>query len=361
GSSLTVAIIVLLAGGLAMASGGTQEGTLAAGRHTIGAPRTSVTKANPVQGPRGAFGFQVGEERRYILDPPESLRSGESASWRIRLDRLQGEDLDRQAVFVLEHQRDELLVDFLSGGRLLSVRVDAEVTVNGSGFPLKLVLNEQRDVGGARGSRSDLRTTTYLYQDGRYLKRVRFGGREWKFDVPIASNSHLDLEAQSGLYLYLPSGLGCMGRLSDMRPSQPMRRRSNCDFSDPAFANPGLLSLVLPQLREQARGELEVLFFTPIGVGTRAAGLIDMRRWLSRERGSLRNLDRYYDPSKLKLAEPAEVQVGGRTMDAWRLDVGGSVRDVFVDSAGRVLRENIDPDPTTFAKRWIRLLFASEY
>jgi len=313
----------------------------------------------------GAFGFESKEERRYVLGPREALRAGESASWGIRLDRVEGEGSERRAIFQLEHARDEYISNFLGDqGRILRVLVEAELTVNAYGFPIHLVLREQQDMGGEGGSQSELRTTTYELREDQFLKSVRLSGRGWEFDVPIASHENLDVESRLGLFLFLPSGLRCLGEYVD----GPRRRRRgdtgdfrSCDGIEPAFANPGLLSLVMPEIWEDDDGDREVLFFRPLGVGTVPAGLMNIRAWVQGERDRLASLRRYYDHGRVELEELADVEVGPRSFEAWRLKVSGGLRDVWVDHQGRVLRSDIVPHPRTGRERVIRLQFPSEY
>lgn len=333
-------------------------------------PRSGLQGEAAGFGRRGAFGFELKEERRYVLGPDEALRPGESASWTIRLDRLEGDVDDqggaRRAVFVLEHVRDEYLSNlFGDQSRVLRVLVEAELTVNPYGFPLRLVLREQQDMGGDNGSQSELRTTTYELEGDHYLKSVRVGGRQWSFDVPIASQEHLDVGSRVGLYLFLPSGLRCLGDPADAGRG-PRRRGTtgefrSCGGMEPAFANPGLLSLVMPDIWEDDDGDREVLFFRPLGVGTVPYGLMNVRSWLRNERDSLASLRRYYDHNRVKLEEVASVEVGSRTFEAWRLSISGTVRDVWVDHQGRVLRSDIDPHRRTGRNRFLRLQFPSEY
>jgi len=59
--------------------------------------------------------------------------------------------------------------------------------------------------------------------------------------------------------------------------------------------------------------------------------------------------------------ERVEVEVGGRTLEVWRLDVDGRVRAVYLDDDDRVVRVDVEPHPVTNKGRWIRLLFPSEF
>ncbi|MGD8330847.1 MAG: hypothetical protein PVJ49_15570 [Acidobacteriota bacterium] len=305
-----------------------------------------------------AFGYRVGEERRYILEPEKSLRPGESAWWSIVLNQIEVAGDDVHAVFVLQHQRSELLRDMFGGigDRLQVVDVNSRLYVNQYGFPERVVIQEQNDVSGETGSLSDLRTTTFTFDGERYVKSVRVDGREWDFNIAIASFDDLDLSVPSGMFAYLPTALRCLGVPG--APGLPVR----CDGEEPAFANPGLLSLALPLMWEEQVNEKEFLFFTPTGIGTVPGGLMDMSRVLRREHDQIGNFTRYYDRKKLEVKEFVPgAEIGPRSIDAWLFDGSGEMREVWVDEQGVVLKVDIDPHPVTHAQRWIRLQFPSEY
>ena len=308
--------------------------------------------------PAVAFGYMLGEERRYVLEPREGLRQGEEAFWEIRFERFEGEWPERFAVFTFSHERTWPIMDFIYGGRLDRVEVEGELTVNPYGFPHKLVITEREAITGESAWEGEPRTTIYVFADEGFTKHVELGDKKWDFEVVIANHRELDLEVPSGLYLFLPTGLPCMGAVpGDLRrPYVP-----DCDEADPAMANPGFLSLVLPMLWEDRDREHKLLFFTPTSVGTQPRGLMNAARFIGRERDSQSNLKRYFEHSKIKLVEYEEVEVGERSFDAWRIDVDGGVGDIWVDTDGTVLRVELGPHPGKGIDRWIRLLFPSEY
>ena len=218
------------------------------------------------------------------------------------------------------------------------------------------LLKQQADVSGEIGSQSETRTTTFTFDGKRFVKQVRVDGREWKFNIAIASHDDLDLEVPSGLFAYLPTALSCLGVRGEAG------RPSRCAGGDPAFANPGLLSLALPLMWEEKVNKKKFLFFTPAGVGTMPGGLMDMNRLMRQERDQLSNFTRYYDKVDLDIKEFVEgAQIGPRKRDAWMLDGSGAMREVYTDTDGTVLKVNLDPHPVTHGERWIRLLFPSEY
>ena len=338
---------------------------LLAGGAVAGFPSTA-NGAGPGQGKqqtgpssfREAFGFEVGEERRYVLEPQDSLRAGESAWWSIALDSVSGEGDDIKMVFALEHQRSEIIRDMFGGasGRMQVVDVESRITLNRFGFPERVVISEQHDLSGETGSQSDIRTTIFTFDGERYEKQVRIEGREWKFNIAVANHDDLDKETRSGMYLFLPSALSCLGRRGEAG------RPAICADGEVAFANPGLLSIVLPAMWEEQVNKKEFLFFIPSGVGTTPSGLLNMSRWTRIERDQLRNLTRYYRKTDIEFKEFAEqVEVGPRTVGAWEFDGSRDMRSFYTDADGVVLKVELDPHPVTRGKRWIRLLYPSEY
>ena len=75
GIKLTVVLLAAAASGLAVAAPGT----------------TAPAQSGEI------LGFDVDEERHYALGPPEALERGESATWNIRLARVEGSGSDRRA------------------------------------------------------------------------------------------------------------------------------------------------------------------------------------------------------------------------------------------------------------------------
>ncbi len=326
--------------------------SLVAGGATL--PAATAAKAQSSE----AFGYQLGEERRYILEPDEALRPGEGGMWRIRFDDVVGEGEDLRFIFKLEHERSELIQDMFGGpsGRLQTIRVEAVLTLNAFGFPLRVVMSEQHEVAGERRTESDTRTTVFEFDGERYTKVVRIEGREWNFPIGVAKNRDLDLEGRTGLYAFLPSGLNCMGQPASI--GSPRR----CAEGDIAFANPGLLSVVIPVLWEEQVNKREFLFFKPAGVGTTPSGLMDMSGFVQRERDTLRNVSRYFDKMTVEFEAYEEgVEMGARKVNAWRVEASGSMRKFWVDDEGRVIKVLLDPHPRTHQDRWIRMLYPSEY
>ena len=49
------------------------------------------------------LGYEIGEERRYIIAPDDAMREGESANWSVRLNRVETDKGRSIGVFRLPH------------------------------------------------------------------------------------------------------------------------------------------------------------------------------------------------------------------------------------------------------------------
>lgn len=368
--------------------------------------------AHPVAGAAGepvqvsrAFGFDVGEERRYVLGPPEALDPGEAATWLMRLDHVRD---NGEAVFLLEHHRSgpDTTTGTPAYGEELSADMEGELTVNEHGFPVKLSFDVQRS---AYGYADDNFYVRYEF-DGRSLqKRVNTFGKQWDIAIPISGHRNLDKSVPIGLYLFLPDAFHCIGYRpsivrvrpielprattgSGLSPSSAMPRvdryaRACEPNTDLGFLNPGLLSLAWPAVIE-AGDEEDFLFFTPTGAdlfpgprtsvsvagiggtGSRGGGGIDRAR----------DQSRYYAYSQIELGSSTSIRLRGRTLDAIAAEVRGLPGEVYFDADGKVLLIDITAtrfieanlynvigggmiafNPDELERRFIRLMFPSEY
>lgn len=334
-----------------------------------------------------AFGLEVGEERRYVLGPGESLRKGESGSWSLRLVRMGGAEGD-EAVFELssrvespfEGPREEAV------GQVVAEESRGTLRVNRHGFPLVAQLEVRRRL---YRSGEEVFTVSYRLGDRAYSKRVFADAQEWEYAVRVPPGPNVDRDVPLGIYPYLPDSLDCMG--SALRPfaftgrstaGRPAGRDQLGDCADGllAFANPALAALALPALWEAGDGDHDVVFFAPTGndlgaktamglgllhtgpgggVGARTGGAAPGMSDGRLQRAT--DLKRYYHRTGLELGEAADVELGGRTVRANRIDLGGTSTDLWVDIDDRVVRADLGPHPTTGGERWIRLLQPSEY
>lgn len=340
------------------------------------------------------FGYEVGEERRYVLGPPESLPGGETASWLIRLESLMGTGQGQKAVFAFEHHREVGTSGLIlpMPGQVMSASTEGAVTVNGHGFPLEVTFTLSRHYHGYGDEVLEVR---YAFDGERFEKEVWIEGKRATTRIPLRSHEHLDRSVPVGLFVFLPESVSCGGwqiashlptsssggiPSATLQPGPP----EDCTESDPAFANPGFLSLVLPALWE-ARGQRSFLFLTPtppefgpggtFSFGARVPGMSVRTAPGSSGSGreKARDLRRQYSSRNLAAEERTKVKVGRRNMDATRIDLGGTtVQCAYVDDEGKVLRVDLHPGRISASSAgptvrlgatdlWIRLLFPSEY
>lgn len=286
------------------------------------------------QAPDRAFGYFVGEERRYILGPPESLLDGEGRDWLIRLDRIEGNAEEFVAVFALEFE-DRMPGISYRGSQEVYFRVEGELRVNRFGFPLELRYTEGEEQSGEAPWRGEPRTTAYEYdaEEQRYNKSVKVPDQELDYTIPVARHSDLDLSLPSGLFMYLPASEG-----------------------DSALVNPGLLSLALPARVDGALPDTKLLLLAP----SSTPRYLDAD-WIIAERNGRTSVGRNYETTEIRMVEQTSVELGRRTVPAWRLELRRFHGAVYVDDGGQVLRVDINRHPRTSAPRWIRLLHPTEY
>ncbi len=367
------------------------------GVSTICAVLFLAVMALPVFGQRALFfGYEKGEERRYVLGPPEALPAGESATWSIHLRELVGEPAE--GIFELTHEwhraRTRIVPAF---GTITGIRSEGELRVNAHGFPVMVEFRTERAVAGI-GLESY--TILYRYEGGSYRKQVRIEAmEELVHTAMIRPHRYLDRSVPSGLFALAPMDPNCSipapvdnpqrasvgppTRPAGLTPPPMVQRRQSMvqrrQFADrrscreSLFANPGLISLMLPELWEQGTGEREFLLMTPAGSfgvpATGGGGGFDFTRAASPDTNSV--------IERLRYLERVEVEVGSRQRDAWKFDRMGDFEAIYVDDDGVVLRvdfsgrsmlgltgnEGLNVDPAQMSRRGlsIRLLFPSEY
>lgn len=357
------------------------------------------------------LGYEIGEERRYVLGPPESLLRGEMGMWSIRLDEVYETEGEPEAVFVLQHewQAPQPLTE-VPLRTIMRVKSEGTVRVNAHGFPLLIRYQTVRHLAGMG---DEGYTIDYQIEDDnrRYEKRSTKEGERWYQNVPIRSHATVERDVPAGLYAFLPAAPGCMGRhiatyelQGDVSP-QPKSAASppspqttvpttvkiadNTDCEESLFANPGLLSLAMPALWE-AQGERQYVFFTPIGpVGEPASGLVvglptgsgggpigvgglrpgripdpglsnSMPNFAPRVGGLPLSPSTYHEIETLTFIERVSVRVGGRTRDAWLIEISNDFGPIYVSDDGSVLRIDLPPVAGS-GERYLRMLWPSEF
>ena len=283
--------------------------------------------------PQSMFGFDVGEERRYILGPPEALIEGERFEWIIRLADI---SLNRGRLFAaFDLGYDARWFGGPAISTVLGRSLRARVIVNDAGFPGFLTVNEQMN--------DTVVTTTYTLQgDETYKMTIEWPENEYTFAIPLASHRNLDFDTQRGLYLFANGW--------------DLRGAHLSNSADTVFANPGLLSLAMPWPFSEAGWERESLGFAPPdGMLRYPSG--ELLRTLQ-NRGIARQ--RHFTRLRLRLGSLERIEIGGRTVEAFKLEVRGQFREAYVDRLGRVLL--LEHDAYNRGRlRHIRILWPSEY
>jgi hypothetical protein len=381
----------------------------------VGAPERAPSSAPealvaaPGQGDK-FLGYEIGEERRYVLGPPESLFRGETGTWSIRLEEVYETDAEPEAVFALQHEwqapepRTEVALR-----TIIRVKSEGTVRVNVHGFPLRIRYETVRHLAGMG---DEGYTIDYEAVDDhrRYEKRTTKAAKRWYQSVPIRNHDTVDRDVPAGLYVFLPVAPGCMDRHiatyqqqgvvgpqpksaaspPSAQPAAPttVKIADNADCEESLFANPGLLSLAMPALWE-AQGQRQYVFFTPIGpigeptsgvaLGLPAGGGIptglgglrpgripdpgmpnSMPNSAPRVGGLPLSPSTYHEIEDLEFIERVSVRVGGRTRDAWLIEISNDVGPIYVDDDGGVLRIDLPPMGGS-GVRYLRLLWPSEF
>ncbi len=147
-----------------------------------------------------------------------------------------------------------------------------------------------------------------------------------------------------------------------------------CQGREPIFANPGLLSLTMPALWEAGTGQLELLAMAPTGVlsaalmggGRRGGGgsgiSIGGFNLLGGGPNPFGDAEDAFQMFALTAdSELMQIDVGGRSVDVWRLRASAPLESVYVDGEGSIVRLDLPADPETGERYWIRRLRPSEY
>ena len=365
--------------------------------------------AVPQQPSSSYLGFELGEERRYVLGPAESLYSSEGAVWSMRLREVLADPPD--AIFELSHEWSR--AEYRTAPPVatpMSVSSSGELRVNAHGFPLSLSFRTTRQLYGYG---EHVYSVRYELEGDRFHKYFSMGTRDFDYWVRIRETDELDTDVPRGLWAHAPMALECMFGLPPSTaygPAMPgivppnaganagavvggsqVRFAEHVDCREPLFANPGLLSLVLPTLWEAETGELEFLLLTPAGdygmPGVSGGGGSAGGGSVVSGGGGTRHFDSQEatrpqtnsDIEDLRYVDRVRVEVGPRTVDAWRFEGMTGFESVYVDDDGVVVRVDLEPSlasgampvddlemleaPTRMDSRglYIRLLFPSEY
>ena len=201
-------------------------------------PPAVVSAAQPqaAQPPPGVFGFDVGEERRYTLDPPDVLKPGELVQYLIRLESVEGSGEDLRAKFILENEslRFRYRSNFINPDERLRLTTRIEVTLNRHGFPLEIDYRRERDESDHPFVEDDV----YILFDGERYDRTNRGRMGMNRRVRLPGTKMVDRSVPRGVFL------------------SPSR-------------NPGLLSVIFSTLYDPGADDLEYMEMSMPWVGFR--------------------------------------------------------------------------------------------
>ncbi len=341
------------------------------------------------------LGFRASQEVGYILERADGEPLGVRAVWGMRLD-----EFDREVgVFGFTYEAAELdrSADSgeIQGGTLMS-RTTGTAWINRHGFPTRVRFTTQRNtpMGGIEY------TVEYRHENDRFVKKLDGGDKHQ--DVKIDDFVGIDREAPAGLYLFMPVGAECIAAARRMRDIQGSGGNSPagggtssgagggglslsaktalakmdlpCRGREPAFANPGLLNLTMPALWETGTGSLELVVMAPTGIhasvlmnpANRGGGTGFSVGGMSLLGGSGPNPFNDADDAFERFSLTAEgdmlqLEVGSRSVDAWRLRASAPLESAYVDGNGSIARLDLPADPDTGERYWIRRLRPSEF
>ena len=280
-----------------------------------------------------AFGFRIGEERRYATGPPGALAPGEGELWIIRLESIEGERPHRTMRFYLQHDATRYARGYnvFSRGKLIAFHGTMDLTVNESGFPLRVEYWADLDQAA---SQYDHEEATLTFDDGKFLVSNDFSMRYREFNLSVPSSPLVDLSIPKGVYL---SG----------------------------SENPALFSLIVHGYRFDEERDLEYISLAANPFASRATSgrWTTSGRWIrapNPSRGSSRSRRRNPSRQRLRFEEFLTIDVGGVEREALRLRRSSGLRpNTYVQEDGTVLRVDTSTDLKHTA--WIRLLRPSEY
>ena len=266
-----------------------------------------------------AFGFRLGEERRYARGPDRIFRAGEFEMWTIRLDEISRANTG-MPLYSFTYGRELSLINPNDRESMDSLRATMSVTVNHYGFPVEV------RYGGGPDEES---ATDFVNKRGR----LRWLGSAYLFRAPegVAENSfNFGLPEHDSLNRGIPSGVF----ISETE-------------------NPALITI--PAAIFQAIGvtEMEFLSLRPNRIGRQQV----RRRGRRGDPGGNRRTD--VVRGKLEFKGLEEIDIGGRTYEAIKLDSLDNHEDVYIDNSGKLLL--LEQDFRNWTNAYIRLLHPSEY
>jgi hypothetical protein len=266
-----------------------------------------------------AFGFRLGEERRYVRGPDRILRVGEFELWTMRLDEISNADTG-MPLYTFIYSRELSLVNPNNRDYMDGLRATMSVTVNHYGFPVEV------RYGGSPEEESD---TDFVNKRGRlrwlgsaYLFRAPEGVDESSFNFSLPEHEALNRNVPSGVFIS-------------------------------ETENPALITIPGAIFQALSLTEMEFLSLRPNRVGRQQT----RRRRRRGYPGGVRRSD--VVRGKLEFKDVEEILIGDRTYEAIKLESSDSGEDLYIDNSGKLLL--LEREFRNWPNAYIRLLHPSEY
>jgi hypothetical protein len=276
-------------------------------------PQALIARAaESTPGPQGerarpeAFGFSVGEERRYAMARDDVLEPGEIESWTVSLEGMEpAPEGGFTAYFLLEHESKRFARrgNIFNPDEMFTAVATTRLWVNQYGFPLRLDYSYEHSNYAVTDERYRV-----LFENDRFVVTGDAAMTIQRLELEVPDVSHVDLSVPRGIFLSI-------------------------------HWHPALLSLPYAVLADGRKDVIEYVSFTPPSAAQRHP----------RARGG-----RPFRVAAIGVGNPGRTTVTGVTMSGDRVRVGGN-QDWWVGDDGAV---QWAASPNGF---WIRLLRPSEY
>lgn len=263
-----------------------------------------------------AFGFRVGEQRRYTRGPERIFSAGEFEIWTIRLDEIR-RARNGMPLYTFTYGREVSLINPNDRAQVDRLHAAMSVTVNHYGFPVEV------RYGGGPLEES---TTDFVNKNGRlrwlgsaYLFRAPEGSDDFSFNFELPEHDALDTGIPSGVFLS-------------------------------ETENPALITIPAAIFQALGLEEMQYLSLRPNRIGRQQQRRPRRRGFGNRRTDAVRGM--------LEFEDVETIDVGGREYDAIKLQSADSDQDVYIRNDGALL---LLEAPFRNWNGHVRLLHPSEY
>lgn len=263
-----------------------------------------------------AFGFRLGEQRRYTRGPERIFRAGEFELWTVRLDEIHHAPTG-MPLYTFTYSREVSLINPNDPAEMDHLRATMSMTVNHYGFPVEI------RYGGDALEESD---TDFVNKHGR----LRWLGSAYLFRAP-------DWDEEQSFNFVLPEH-------DALEPAVP----TGVFVSE--TENPALITIPAAVFQALGLTEMEYLSLRPNRIGPQQ-GHRPRRPGDHRRRNDVVR-------GRLEFEALETIDVGGRAYEAVKLSSSDSDQDLYIRNDGALLLME------TRFRNWnghIRLLHPSEY